>query len=217
MADIDYDALVEEIIGLIRADDEADSATVARMVEQLKEMRALAGRELLDSEVKAGEGLEGGGALADEPELRLSQEVLAAVERAGAAVLADELADRLQGLVTTEEVTAIMERAGVGEEYMSVPFTRAEPLDGEEYSPVLVVPQGWLIESMGVWRKSASGSLTVTVQGTNTQVQLPSGTNTRTWNGSPKWDCPTGLKVRLAGTSEGPTTVNLLLRRKAGA
>jgi len=217
MADIDYDALVEEIIGLIRDDNEADSATVARMIEQLREMRALAGRELLDSRVKAGEGLEGGGAIADEPELRLSDEVLAAVDRAGAAVLADELADRLQGLVTSDEVEGILERAGVGEEYMSVPFTRAEPLDGEEDSPVLVVPQGWLIESMGVWRGSASGSLTVSVQGTGTQVQLPQGASTRTWDGSSKWDCPTELKVRLVGTSEGPTTVNLLLRRKAGA
>lgn len=214
MADIDYDALVEEIIGLIRDDNEADSATVARMVEQLKEMRALAGRELLDSQVKAGEGLEGGGALADEPVLRLSDAVLAAVERAGAAVLADELTDRLEGLVTTDEVEKMVKKAGGGEEYMSVPFTRTEPLDGAQDSPVLVVPPGWLIDSMGVWRDSAAGSLTVTVQNTGTQVQLPRGTYTRTWDGSAKWDCPTQLKVRLIGTSEGPTTVNIILRRK---
>lgn len=213
MADIDYDALVEEIIGLIRADDEADSATVARMVEQLKELRALAGRELLDSQVKAGEGLEGGGALADEPELRLSDAVLAAVERAGAAVLADELAEQIKDFATRAEV----EEAARAAEYMSVPFTRTEPLDGEEDSPVLVVPQGWLIESMGVWRGSASGSLTVSVQGTGTQVQLPQGASTRTWSGSDKSDCPTELKVRLAGTSEGPTTVNVILRKKAVA
>ena len=213
MADIDYDALVEEIIGLIRGDNDADSATVARMVEQLKELRALAGRELLDSQVKAGEGLEGGGALADEPELRLSDAVLAAVERAGAAVLADELADQIKDFATRAEVEEVARAA----EYMSVPFTRAEPLDGEEDSPVVVVPQGWLIESMGVWRGSASGSLTVAVQGTGAQVQLQQGTYTRTWDGSEKWDCPTELKVRLAGTSEGPTTVNVILRKKAGA
>lgn len=214
MADIDYDALVEEIIGLIRDDNEADAATVARMVEQLKEMRALAGRELLDSQVKAGEGLEGGGALADEPVLRLSDAVLAAVERAGAAVLADELAEQLKGLVTTDEVEKMVKKAGAGEEYMSVPFTRTEPLDGAQDSPVVVVPPGWLIDSMGVWRDSAAGSLTVTVQNTGTQVQLPRGTYTRTWDGSSKWDCPAQLKVRLIGTSEGPTTVNIILRRK---
>ncbi|MGC5276099.1 hypothetical protein ACPXAM_23430, partial [Escherichia coli] len=63
MAEINYDDLLNKIIEQIKNDDSADSATVERLVQRLRELQATALAEVLGRKIIAGDGLAGGGTL----------------------------------------------------------------------------------------------------------------------------------------------------------
>lgn len=210
MADISYEEMIDEIIELIRQDDSANSATIEGMVERLRQLRALSEQQMLSTEIIAGEGLSGGGALNEDVTLSLTQRVLNAVESAESAVSStalsaalDTFGKRFDDYVKAKDV----------EHVIAVPFTHAGAVHGSLESPSLGMPEGSVVTAVYVTLAEAGGQVRVRVNNdTTATATVAPGSTTGRAEGLSK--SVSSLSVSIVGDLTGGITVNVIAKVK---
>lgn len=172
----DYEYLLNQVIEIIREDNEADSATIERLVERLHELQA-AGIGTLT----AGEGLVGGGNLNEDVSISLSEESLEYVRRAARAVTPEGLNQALGGYLTEEESRSTFAAKSDVVESHILTFCVPGAVNGKEVSPPLALPGSYRITGVSVAVDVPDQSVTVTFQdGASGSVSVPSGVASRT-------------------------------------
>lgn len=210
MADISYEEMIDEIIELIRQDDSANSETINGMVERLRQLRALSDQQILSTEIIAGEGLSGGGALNEDVTLSLTQRVLNAVESAESAVSStalsaalDTFSKRFDEYVKAKDV----------EHVIAVPFTHAGAVNGSLESPSLGMPEGAVVTAVYVTLGRAGGQVRVRVNDDSTATAtVSSGWTTGQAEGLSK--AVSRLSVNIIGDVTDGITVNVIAKIK---
>lgn len=141
---------------------------VETMISRLREMQATGESEIIGREIVAGEGLAGGGTLADDVTLRLAQNVLDNLARAERSVSVSALEERLSGYITEQQqadaLAGYLRRAD-GYRILSLPFSHPGHVTGTVTAPPLVMGRGGTIESVTVGAAETGADLTVTVAG----------------------------------------------------
>lgn len=207
MADISYEEMIDEIIELIRQDDSANSATIEGMVERLRQLRALSGQQMLSTEIIAGEGLSGGGALNEDVTLSLAQQVIDVVE---SAVSSDDLDAALD---TFSKKFDDYVKAKDFEHVIAVPFTHAGAVNGSLESPSLAMPEGAVVTAVYVTLAEAGGQVRVRVNNdTTATATVAPGSTTGRAEGLSK--SVSGLSVSIVGDLTGGITVNVIAKVK---
>ena len=207
MADFSYEEMIDEIIELIRQDDSANSATIEGMVERLRQLRALSGQQMLSTEIIAGEGLSGGGALNEDVTLSLAQQVIDVVE---SAVSSDDLDAALD---TFSKKFDDYVKAKDFEHVIAVPFTHAGAVNGSLESPSLAMPEGAVVTAVYVTLAEAGGQVRVRVNNdTTATATVAPGSTTGRAEGLSK--SVSGLSVSIVGDLTGGITVNVIAKVK---
>ncbi|MGN8939454.1 hypothetical protein [Bittarella sp. HCP28S3_D9] len=168
MAEINYDDLLNEIIEQIKNDDSADSATVERLVQRLRELQATASAEVLGRKIIAGDGLAGGGTLEQDVTLRLSDETSEYIRLAAAATTPKQLAEAIAPLLTKAEAGATYATKAEAKPAYVIPFSVPGTINGEEVSPPLLIgtgAAGLKITHIGVAVGTPGSAVTVTLRG----------------------------------------------------
>lgn len=141
---------------------------VETMIARLREMQATGESEIIGREIVAGEGLAGGGTLADDVTIRLAQNVLDNLSRAERSVSVSALEERLTGYITEQQqadaLAGYLRRAD-GYRILSLPFSHPGHVTGTVTAPPLVMGRGGTIESVTVGAAETGADLTVTVAG----------------------------------------------------
>ena len=149
---------------------------VETMIARLREMQATGESEIIGREIVAGEGLAGGGTLADDVTIRLAQNVLDNLARAERSVSVSALEERLTGYITEQQqadtLAGYLRRAD-GYRILSLPFSHPGHVTGTVTAPPLVMGRGGTIESVTVGAAESGADLTVTVAGRT--FTLPAG------------------------------------------
>lgn len=207
MADISYEEMIDEIIELIRQDDSANSATIEGMVERLRQLRALSEQQMLSTEIIAGEGLSGGGALSEDVTLSLAQQVIDVVESAVSSddldAALDTLSNRFDDYVKAKDV----------EHVIAVPFTHAGAVSGSLESPSLGMPEGSVVTAVYVTLGRAGGQVRVRVNNdTTATATVAPGSTTGRAEGLSK--SVSSLSVSIVGDLTGGITVNVIAKVK---
>lgn len=171
----DYEFLLDQVIEIIRSDNEADSATIERLVERLHELQAAGIGSLI-----AGDGLSGGGSLDSDVTLSLSEESLEYVRRAARAVTPEGLEAELGAYLTESAARgAFAAKADVVESHV-VTFSVPGAVNGQEVSPPLALPGAYRITSVGVAVGTPNQSVTVSFQGgASGTMTVPAGVASR--------------------------------------
>lgn len=202
----DYQSILDELIGMIRDDNEADSATVERLVQRLRELRALAGG-LADREIIAGQGLAGGGSLSDDITIGLSENSQQALEAALSSVQTETFNDVLSGLATKKDLEAYQRTAAVSD-VLALPFSHPDGTTASVTTPDLVLPNNgrvvWMSASLG--EAGAAASFTVDgAEGANLEVKAGAKTGFRKLS----TPAPVGatLRVKTTGVMNAGFTV----------
>lgn len=150
--------------------------TVETMIARLRELQATGESEVVGRRIVAGEGLAGGGTLADDVTIRLSQNVLDNLARAERSVSVSALEERLSGYITEQQqadaLAGYLRRAD-GYRIVSLPFSHPGYVTGTVTAPPLVMGRGGVIESVTVGAAESGADLTVTVAGRT--FTLPAG------------------------------------------
>lgn len=149
---------------------------VETMIARLREMQATGESEIIGREIVAGEGLAGGGTLADDVTIRLAQNVLNNLARAERSVSVSALEERLTGYITEQmqaDALAGYLRRQDGYRIVSLPFSHPGHVTGTVTAPPLVMGRGGTIESVTVGAAESGAELTVTVAGR--AFTLPAG------------------------------------------
>lgn len=141
---------------------------VETMIARLREMQATGESEIIGRRIVAGEGLAGGGTLADDVTIRLAQTVLDNLARAERSVSVSALEERLSGYITEQQqadaLAGYLRRAD-GYRIVSLPFSHPGHVTGKVTAPPLVMGRGGTIESVTVGAAETGADLTVTVAG----------------------------------------------------
>lgn len=141
---------------------------VETMIARLREMQATGESEIIGREIVAGEGLAGGGTLADDVTIRLEQNVLDNLSRAERSVSVSALEERLSGYITEQQqadaLAGYLRRAD-GYRIVSLPFSHPGHVTGKVTAPPLVMGRGGTIESVTVGAAETGADLTVIVAG----------------------------------------------------
>ena len=149
---------------------------VETMIARLRELQATGESEIVGREIVAGEGLAGGGTLADDVTIRLAQNVLDNLARAERSVSVSALEERLTGYITEQmqaDALAGYLRRQDGYRILSLPFSHPGHVTGTVTAPPLVMGRGGTIESVTVGAAETGADLTVTVAGRT--FTLPAG------------------------------------------
>lgn len=149
---------------------------VETMIARLRELQATGESEIIGREIVAGEGLAGGGTLADDVTIRLAQNVLDNLARAERSVSVSALEERLTGYITEQmqaDALAGYLRRQDGYRILSLPFSHPGHVTGTVTAPPLVMGRGGTIESVTVGAAESGADLTVTVAGRT--FTLPAG------------------------------------------
>lgn len=149
---------------------------VETMIARLREMQATGESEIIGREIVAGEGLAGGGTLADDVTIRLAQTVLDNLARAERSVSVSALEERLTGYITEQQQADALAgylRRQDGYRVLSLPFSHPGHVTGTVTAPPLVMGRGGTIESVTVGAAESGADLTVTVAGR--AFTLPAG------------------------------------------
>lgn len=150
--------------------------TVETMIARLRELQATGESEVVGRRIVAGEGLAGGGTLAEDVTIRLAQTVLNNLARAERSVSVSALEERLSGYITEQQqadaLAGYLRRAD-GYRIVSLPFSHPGHVTGKVTAPPLVMGRGGTIESVTVGAAESGADLTVTVAGRT--FTLPAG------------------------------------------
>lgn len=149
---------------------------VETMIARLRELQATGESEIVGREIVAGEGLAGGGTLADDVTIRLAQTVLDNLARAERSVSVSALEERLTGYITEQQQADALAgylRRQDGYRILSLPFSHPGHVTGTVTAPPLVMGRGGTIESVTVGAAETGADLTVTVAGRT--FTLPAG------------------------------------------
>lgn len=190
-------------------------AAVAAMIARLREIQATGESEVVGRQIVAGEGLAGGGTLADDVTIRLSQNVLDNLARAERSVSDSSLAETLQQYVTLDEHSAFMSdylpRADA-HRVIVLPFSHPGTVTGTVTAPPILPTGPGTIESVSVALVEAGADVTVTVAGR--PFVVPAGQTARSFTHGGPVTTSTPLSLSLASTGVRGVTVSVRIREE---
>lgn len=143
-------------------------AIVQAMLQRLRALQATGESEVVGRRITAGDGLQGGGTLADDVTLSLTQQALDNLTRASRSVSAEAMAEALQDYVTEQAAADTLAgylRRADGHRSFVLPFTHPGHLSGTVDAPPLTMLAGGVIESVGLAVAEPGADLTATVAG----------------------------------------------------
>lgn len=206
-----YDELVNELIAAIRADDEADSATVAAMIARLRAMNASAMDEFLTRQIIPDDGLAGGGTLDTDVHIRLAEETIASLEKADTALQQAGLATALEPYEKAAVAGAKYATKAEAKQAYVLPFSIPGSVTAEVVSPPLVIPSpaGCKITHVGIAAEAAGQVVNVNLRdGAAGSASLPAGTKSRVTAVS----STVGGAFRVAVASASASNVTVTIR-----
>lgn len=188
---------------------------VETMIARLREMQATGESEIIGREIVAGEGLAGGGTLADDVTIGLSQASQDAVARADRSVSDLSLAETLEGYVTAEDHASLMAdylpRADASR-VIVLPFSHPGTVTGTVTAPPILPTGPGTIESVSVALAEAGAELTVNVAGR--PFVVPAGQTSRSFTHGGPVTTSTPLSLSLASTGARGVTVSVRIREQ---
>lgn len=188
---------------------------VEAMIARLRELQATGESEVVGREIVAGEGLAGGGTLAEDVTIGLSQASQDAISRANRSVSDSSLAETLQQYVTAEDHAASMSdylpRADAAR-LVVLPFSHPGTVVGTVDAPPILPTGPGTIESVSVALAEAGAELTVTVAGRSFVV--PAGQTTGAFAHGGPVTTSTPLQLSLASTGARGVTVSVRIREQ---
>lgn len=188
---------------------------VETMIARLREMQATGESEVIGRRIVAGLGLAGGGTLAEDVTIGLSQESLNAVARADRSVSDSSLAETLERYVTAEEHAAFMSdylpRADA-HRVIVLPFSHPGTVTGTVTAPPILPTGPGTIESVSVAVAEPGAELTVTVAGR--PLVVPAGQAARSFTHGGPVTTSTPLSLSLASAGVRGITVSVRIREE---
>lgn len=206
-----YQQLLDEIIAAIRADDEADSATVDAMIARLRALQATAADEFLTRQIIPDAGLAGGGTLDADVHIRLAQATVDSLKKADTAVQPADLSTALQNYDTASAAGSKYATKAEAKQAYVVPFSIPGTVTAEVVSPPLVIPApaGCKITHVGIAAETAGQTITVNLRdGAAGSASLPAGTKSRVTAVS----STVGGAFRVAVASASASNVTVTIR-----
>ena len=186
---------------------------VETMIARLREMQATGESEIIGREIVAGEGLAGGGTLADDVTIRLSQNTLDNLARAERSVSVSALEERLTGYITEQmqaDALAGYLRRQDGYRIAMLPFSHPGTVAGTVAAPPVLATGPGVIESIGVSVAEEGADLTVTVAGR--AYVLPAGQTGRVFEHGGPVTKGGPISLSLASTGVRGVTVAVRIR-----
>ena len=188
---------------------------VEAMIARLRDMQATGESEIIGREIVAGEGLAGGGTLAEDVTIRLAQNVLDNLVRAERSVSDSSLAETLERYVTLDEHASFMSdylpRADA-HRVIVLPFSHPGTVTGTVTAPPILPTGPGTIESVSVALVEAGADLTVTVAGR--PFVVPAGQTSRAFTHGGPVTTSTPLLLSLASTGARGVTVSVRIREE---
>ena len=188
---------------------------VETMIARLREMQATGESEVVGRRIVAGEGLAGGGTLAEDVTIGLSQASLNAVARADRSVSDASLAETLEAYVTAEDHAALMAdylpRADAAR-VIVLPFSHPGTVTGTVTAPPILPTGPGTIEAVSVALAEAGAELTVTVAGR--PFVVPAGQTAGSFTHGGPVTTSTPLSLSLASTGARGVTVSVRIREQ---
>lgn len=189
--------------------------TVDAMITRLRELQATGESEVVGRQIVAGEGLAGGGTLAEDVTIGLSQASQDAISRADRSVSDSSLAETLEGYVTAEDHAALMAdylpRADA-DRVIVLPFSHPGTVAGRVDAPPILPTGPGTIESVSVALAEAGAELTVTVAGR--PFVVPAGQTAGSFTHGGPVTASTPLQLSLTSTGARGVTVSVRIREK---
>ena len=188
-------------------------AIVDALVARLRELQATGESELIGRRITAGPGLAGGGTLADDVTLGLSQSALDNLARAERSVSEAALNERLVGYVSEQAVADMLAeyvRRQDGYRIAMLPFSHPGTVAGTVDAPPVLATAPGVIESIGVAVAEAGADLTVTVAGR--AYVLPAGQTGRVFDHGGPVTKGGPISLSLASTGVRGVTVAVRIR-----
>ena len=188
-------------------------AIVDALVARLRELQATGESEVIGRRITAGEGLTGGGTLADDVTLGLSQSALDNLARAERSVSEEALNERLAGYVSEQAVADMLAeyvRRQDGYRVAMLPFSHPGTVAGTVAAPPVLATGPGVIESIGVAVAEAGADLTVTVAGRS--FVLPAGQTGRVFEHGGPVTAGGPISLSLASTGVRGVTVAVRIR-----
>lgn len=188
---------------------------VETMITRLREMQATGEPELTGRRITAGPGLAGGGTLADDVTLGLSQSSLDNLSRAERSVSEEALNDRLAGYISEQEAAYLLSdyvRRQDGYRVAMLPFSHPGTVAGTVTAPPVLATGPGVIESIGVSVAEPGADLTVTVAG-RSRV-LPAGQTGQVFEHGGPVTKGGPISLSLASSGVRGVTVNIRIREE---
>lgn len=188
-------------------------AVVDALVARLRELQATGESEVIGRRITAGPGLAGGGTLAEDVTLGLSQSSLDNLARAERSVSEEALNERLGGYVTEQAVADALAdylRRQDGYRVAMLPFSHPGTVAGTVNAPPVLATAPGVIESIGVSVAEAGADLTVTVAGRS--FVLPAGQTGRVFEHGGPVTAGGPISLSLASTGVRGVTVAVRIR-----
>ena len=188
---------------------------VEAMIARLRELQATGESEVVGRRIVAGAGLAGGGTLADDVTIGLSQASLNAVARADRSVSDASLAETLEGYVTAEDhVAALGDYLPRADAYRVIvlPFSHPGTVTGTVTAPPILPTGPGAIESVSVAVAEPGAELTVVVAGRSFVV--PAGQKARSFTHGGPVTTSTPLSLSLVSTGVRGVTVSVRIREE---
>lgn len=190
-------------------------ATVDALVARLRELQATGESEVIGRRITAGPGLEGGGTLADDVTIGLSQASQDAISRADRSVSDSSLAETLQQYVTAEDHASLMaDYLPRADAYRVIvlPFSHPGTVAGRVDAPPILPTGAGTIESVSVALVEAGAELTVTVAGR--PFVVPAGQTSGSFTHGGPVTTSTPLQLSLTSTGARGVTVSVRIREQ---
>ena len=188
---------------------------VETMIARLRELQATGESEIIGRRIVAGAGLAGGGTLAEDVTIGLSQASQDAVSRADRSVSDASLAETLEAYVTAEDHASLMAdylpRADASR-VIVLPFSHPGTVAGTVTAPPILPTGPGTIESVSVAVAEAGAELTVTVAGR--PFVVPAGQTSRSFTHGGPVTTSTPLALSLASTGARGVTVSVRIREQ---
>ena len=188
---------------------------VETMIARLRELQATGESEVIGRRIVAGAGLAGGGTLADDVTIGLSQASLNAIARADRSVSDASLAETLEGYETIADHEAsladYLPRADA-DRVIVLPFSHPGTVSGRVDAPPILPTGPGTIESVSVALVEAGAELTVTVAGR--PFVVPAGQKARSFTHGGPVTTSAPLQLSLTSTGARGVTVSVRIREK---
>ena len=188
---------------------------VETMIARLREMQATGESEVIGRRIVAGAGLAGGGTLAEDVTIGLSQASQNAISRADRSVSDASLAETLEGYVTAEDhVAALGDYLPRADAYRVIvlPFSHPGTVTGTVTAPPILPTGPGTIESVSVAVAEPGAELTVVVAGRSFVV--PAGQKARSFTHGGPVTTSTPLSLSLVSTGVRGVTVSVRVREE---